>query len=130
MSAQAMKLDCFFTGWVSSTPWCPLRLIASVAVFALIVSGCKSSEKGPVVIICGGSAEHSCPIGMFCDLKGECGGFDGEGVCRIVPTDCPSVDNPKDDAVCGCDGNTYISPCFAHASAMSVAYEGPCLRAN
>ena len=72
---------------------------------------------------CGGGAKFGCPSGTYCELKGACGGLDKLGVCVRIPQNCPSVK----EEVCGCDGKTHASRCYANASGISVSYEGPCL---
>lgn len=73
---------------------------------------------------CGGFAGASCSDAEYCDFPDPhlCGGADEQGVCRPRPTDCP----PEIRTVCGCDGNTYASPCDATTSGTDVAREGAC----
>ncbi len=45
-----------------------------------------------------------------------------EGLCKKVKVSCPSQTN----AVCGCDGNTYINVCEAQKVGMIIAHGGKC----
>lgn len=45
----------------------------------------------------------------------------GPGTCQRPGSGCAP------EPVCGCNGNTYQSPCDAHRAGVSVAYAGPCL---
>ena len=74
---------------------------------------------------CGGIADKPCPSGSFCDYASgsHCGGDDTGGACAPFPNVCPTDDHP----VCGCDGNPYTNPCFAHAHSVAVATNGPCI---
>ena len=29
--------------------------------------------------------------------------------------------------MCGCNGETYANPCYAHATGTSIQYKGPCI---
>lgn len=88
---------------------------------------------------CGGDSGEVCAEGEFCDfdtygrcVDGDCSnahvdenqcGHDGvAGNCRPVPESCPDVSKP----VCGCDGETYESPCFAQMNGVSVADRVAC----
>lgn len=88
---------------------------------------------------CGGEFGETCGDGEFCDhdrlrrcVNGDCSdgsqfervcGGDGEvGNCRVIPKACPAGHDP----VCGCDGQTYDSVCFAQHAGVSVAFRQPC----
>lgn len=74
---------------------------------------------------CGGWTGAVCEPGELCDYPpgSYCGGDDSLGVCRPRPDACPL---PSCIPVCGCDGQTYCSPCDANANGTSVAREGAC----
>ncbi|MEM9876260.1 MAG: Kazal-type serine protease inhibitor domain-containing protein [Myxococcota bacterium] len=73
---------------------------------------------------CGGILGVACPSEQFCDFEtGGCGFDDGQGVCVARPTDCPET---VFDPVCGCDGQTYDSVCFANLAGISVQNQGVC----
>jgi hypothetical protein len=66
---------------------------------------------------CGGFGGIECPDGMYCDYpQNSCGATDGTGVCKEQPRACPEYI----DEVCGCDGQVYTNPCFAHASGTDI----------
>ncbi|MET0286570.1 MAG: hypothetical protein ABW352_18955 [Polyangiales bacterium] len=75
---------------------------------------------------CGGIAGLRCPDGEFCNQETPpeglgCGWEDSLGTCVSRSETC---DQPE--RVCGCDGETYESPCAAHAAGSSVKTRGPC----
>jgi hypothetical protein len=73
---------------------------------------------------CGGLLGAGCAGDEFCNYAPEaiCGAADQTGTCDKIPEACTLVYDP----VCGCDGNTYGSPCTAHASGMSFVSYGEC----
>jgi hypothetical protein len=80
---------------------------------------CEVSEVGDA---CGGASETTCSPGYFCayDAEAPC---EGEGTCQLFsPAECVGMPS----AVCGCDGETYLSDCAAGAAGVDVAYEGAC----
>lgn len=73
---------------------------------------------------CGSRGLPDCPTGQFCkfDDDAQCGHADQPGVCSTVPQVCTQQYTP----VCGCDGQTYSSPCHAAAASASVDHVGEC----
>lgn len=77
---------------------------------------------------CGGLTPFgspSCLDSELCDypVGSECGGDDGQGICRPRPTAC---DEPAGFAVCGCDGMDHPSECGANLAGTDVARLGEC----
>jgi hypothetical protein len=70
------------------------------------------------------SAAHACSDpDEFCKFPtGTCGAPGVTGVCTPFTTAC-STDV---DYVCGCDGFTYVNPCFASRFGASIASSGLC----
>jgi hypothetical protein len=63
----------------------------------------------------------TCPAGHFCwRPDGVCSGV--WGGCVPTPQTCP----PDVSVVCGCDGYTYASLCFANQARVSVMHDGGC----
>lgn len=104
-----------------------MKLISKKLKFVLLtlpialVLGCNS-KSAPSEIVCGGPMNFVCPADMYCNSKENCGGIDGNGVCTIRPTQC----RPDNQPVCGCDGQTYSSPCLAAAKGVSQKEVGEC----
>jgi hypothetical protein len=46
------------------------------------------------------------------------------GSCTEQPQVCPDLIIPE--YVCGCDGNTYVSPCEAAFAGVNIVSEGEC----
>ena len=66
----------------------------------------------------------SCPTDQVCIFpRGTCGAADEMGTCLSPPFICALIYQP----VCGCNGRTFSNECYAHAAAVSVAAQGPCL---
>ncbi|MBP9837205.1 MAG: hypothetical protein KBC84_00675 [Proteobacteria bacterium] len=84
------------------------------------MSACNS---GGTEIVCGGTANFTCPQGTYCDLGENCGGFDKNGICKYIPQDCPNDEEP----VCSCNKINYQNPCYANGSAETIAYKGKCI---
>lgn len=58
-------------------------------------------------------ADSDCYAHQFCQRDGDC---NGQGVCEVKADACLEKSSP----VCGCDGETYESPCMAHVFGVSV----------
>jgi hypothetical protein len=84
------------------------------------VGSCDSPLK-----TCGGIVGATCGATEYCDwgaLPSDCGGADGQGICRPRPTSCI----PSDGIYCGCDGKFYESTCAAALAGQGVRKNGPC----
>jgi Kazal-type serine protease inhibitor-like protein len=92
---------------------------------ACIAEGVPLDHEGPCVPlqICGGPAGVTCPEGEFCKGREGACGAEAEGVCTVVPRQCPV----RQLTVCGCDGMTYYNVCFADAARVTVDHFGRCL---
>ena len=66
-------------------------------------------------------SDEGCPVGQYCD-RGE-GLCFGAGLCRPIPADCLGV---MERPVCGCDYNTYRSPCHAAQAGTTIALVDMC----
>lgn len=97
-----------------------------VLISLCLASSFVACKREKTTILCGGGEEFSCPTGMFCDLGKRCGGIDKYGECHYIPDSCPA----EDQAVCGCNDQTYTNACYANAAAISVAYQGSCIVKN
>jgi len=91
--------------------------------YPAICAHLKHGDKlGPCAATCGGEAGDTCEEGQFCKLPdGECS-EDAEGECQDLPMICPPIYAP----VCGCDGRTYSSDCYADVAGVAIDHEGPC----
>ena len=67
---------------------------------------------------------EDCEATKYCaKIPGNC---DRGGLCAQIPEDCIMIYDP----VCGCDGQTYGSACFAAMVGVSVDYPGECQAAS
>jgi hypothetical protein len=76
---------------------------------------------------CGGPTGASCNNGYYCSyglLSNGCLTGTTSGTCAHTPD--PSTCSTAGGKVCGCDGITYESACFAAAGGTSVATAGAC----
>ena len=75
--------------------------------------------------VCGplpcGRGGDVCAPDEYCDLGPMCGAGDTQS-CRARPATCSDVPSP----ICGCDGRTYQSACFARQAGVTVAARGEC----
>lgn len=75
--------------------------------------------------LCGSRGLEPCGEGFYCDFPDDgCGADDVPGFCTPIPELCPTFYAP----VCGCDGVSYSSGCWAAMRAgVDYAYLGDCL---
>lgn len=74
------------------------------------------------LIVCGATGQ-ACQASEYCQFDdGACHLASGVGVCRSKPGACAG--DPQQ--VCGCDGQTYDSPCKAAMAGATVDYAGAC----
>ncbi len=87
---------------------------------------CLAAQAGVSVDYTGECIDNECFGGAFCPrgyycMPEACNQF--PGACIQAPSSCnPLERNP----VCGCDGETYQSPCYAAMAAQKVDYVGAC----
>ena len=95
------------------------RLVASAMLAASCSAGAAFSQG-----ICGGSLGETCSAGEYCYFapEAQCGAADQTGTCEPKPEVCVEQYEP----VCGCDGQTYSSVCYAAMAGVSVARTGEC----
>jgi hypothetical protein len=73
-------------------------------------------------IACDGVSGGTCGEGEFCKhAEGACAA-DAEGTCSSLPLAC----QPIVLEVCGCDGTTYPSACFANGAGVNVDHTDAC----
>lgn len=96
----------------------PLRLYTLYALSLLaFVLACDTSA-GRIDQACSSNAD--CASTELC-ATGLCEG--GIGACIERPTTCEDVENP----VCGCDGRTYQTECFASREGVRLATNQTCI---
>jgi hypothetical protein len=72
---------------------------------------------------CANTGILRCDDGLVCRFEeGTCKAPEKPGNCQIAPKRCSSEYDP----VCGCDGRTWGSDCFARQAGVSVMHPGPC----
>ena len=84
------------------------------------VAGPGACPEAPVVC----QVAESFGLGVGCEVGEYCmGGCSGVGICMKKESGC---DDLLEGAVCGCNGNTYPSPCYAASSGVNIDASGPC----
>ena len=91
-----------------------------IAVMALLLAGPVFSDEN-VTVACATNAD--CAATDFCSREAG-GSCDAAGQC--VPRGINVMCMTTCDAVCGCDGKTYLNACYAHKAGASVAESGTC----
>lgn len=73
---------------------------------------------------CGGRSSHACSANEYCAYQAGqlCGAADASSTCMLRPSDCPDLTKPT----CGCDRQTYASPCDAAQHGQGVYADGAC----
>ncbi len=87
------------------------------------LQGVTVLRRGPCELGAPCSSNADCREETFCFKKeSRC---DDPGICSIdpKPEECQGI---PDEAVCGCDNQTYRSFCEANLRNVNVAYIGPC----
>ncbi len=93
------------------------HLPQAFALVALAVA-CGDTGAGRIDAACTSNAD--CEATELC-ATGLCEG--GVGRCLTRPTTC---DDTVTSLVCGCDGRTYQTECFASQAGVRLATRGPC----
>jgi len=96
-----------------------LRTPTLARIVLLLLVGC--ADAGVVDEACRSNAD--CLDTELC-AAGFCGGL---GVCQARPETC---DPDEQSPVCGCDGITYPSPCFASQTGVRLATNTECVCAD
>lgn len=99
-----------------------------------LINGANSVAAGTE----GPLSAHACTSNKDCGLNGYChvqeGGCNSnnpvtEGVCTKKPLMCDSPPvTTVFTAVCGCDGTTYPTECYAQHAGVSILYRGACFK--
>lgn len=89
---------------IDATPPVDATVLDASTLCPMVPGGCYTNAE--------------CGDGSYCERPaGQCLGV---GTCRSDDPTCPA------EPVCGCDGQTWGSPCLAARAGISVAYGGPC----
>lgn len=104
----------------SPTPCGPTSCAPGLSCCNASCGICTQPGESCSTIVC--TAE--CSSNADCEATEYCAraGCAGEGTCVPRLTECP----PEIRPTCGCDGNTYASPCDANASGVGVLHDGEC----
>jgi hypothetical protein len=96
---------------------------ACVAAGAGVTVASEGECQPPEVpVACDGASGGTCAEGEFClHADGACA-TDADGTCTALPLVC----QPIVLEVCGCDGSTYPSACFANGNSVNVDHTGAC----
>ena len=100
-----------------------MKIKSYILFIILALSSCDSDNSGGR-LACGGGIEFTCPIGMYCQMLENCGGFDSTGYCLPVPKSCPD----EEQIICGCDNKEYKNTCIANTQNVSVKNKGLCIK--
>ena len=111
-------------------------LAAAVLAVALAATGCggmeeeldqpgnlvQEAKRKPKKKTCVSNSD--CPANKFCDFFVGCGIPPvPKGYCKRMPTTCPAF---SVKTVCGCNGASYSSACFAQSQGVDVSHQQPC----
>jgi hypothetical protein len=93
---------------------------ACVAAGAGVTVASEGECEEPVT--CDGVSGGTCAEGEFCKHADGACASDAEGTCTALPLAC----QPIVLEVCGCDGSTYPSACFANGAGVNVDHADAC----
>lgn len=100
----------------------------------LLACGGEPAEPEPEIgtdveaaVIAGGTScgpLSPCPSGLVCDYGANTSCPDTKGVCvkPTTPFSCGLWASPQ----CGCDGVSYLNPCYRRAARTGWAHNGNC----
>jgi Kazal-type serine protease inhibitor domain len=105
-------------------PVCGCNNQTFASVCAALRAGQPIATMASCVLPCGSSSDP-CPEDQFCDfgMLGTCPDEGVEGVCLERPTSCETGPSAP---VCGCNDQTFDTPCLAELAGVNVFAEGPC----
>jgi hypothetical protein len=93
---------------------------ACVADGAGVTVASEGECQAPVA--CGGASGGICAEGEFGKHADGACAADAEGTCTALPLACQAIVLD----VCGCDGSTYPSACFANGAGVNINHTGAC----